>query len=179
MDATSEQPLEIPTHTLVAFNNARRAALRTRQTVEVSRAPLLAGLGLTFISLGSFIIAIDASLPDWARWAIAGTALVVSWCGVVLAYSFVWTWLRQGRWGGKQSPFSDPFPPHSNRKRFGVMAAIFLFLLFESIGWQALKGRVPESVYFGVMIWGSRLAVMMGVAFFVYRFLRSGFWEYL
>jgi hypothetical protein len=179
MDGTPEQPLEIPTHTLVAFHNARRAALRTRQTVEVSRAPLLAGLGLTFISLGSFIIAIDASLPDWARWAIAGPALVESWCGVVLTYAFVWTWLRQGRWGGRRSPFSDPFAPHSSRNRFGVIAAIFFFVLLESIGWQALKAHVPDGVYFGVMIWGTRLAVLMGAAFFVNRYLRSGFWEYL
>src|SRR3954451_1958163 len=159
MDATSEQPLEIPTHTLIAFDKARRAALRTRQTVEVSRAPLLAGFGLTVIGLGSFIVGIDAPLADWARFAVAGPALLLSLCGNGLVYYFAWTWLRQARWGGQRSPFSDPFARYSSRQRFGLFAIIFLFVFLESIGWRALKGRIPESVYYGQMIWGSRLAI--------------------
>jgi hypothetical protein len=178
MDATSEQPLEIPAHTLVAFENARRAALRTRQTVEVSRAPLLAGFGLTAIGLGSFIIGIDSPLADWAKFAVAGPALLLSLGGNALVYYFLWTWLRQGRWGGPRSPFSDPFAPHSSRRRFGLFAIIVLFVSLESIGWHALKGRGPDSVYYGQMIWGSRLAIFGISAFFVHRSLRSGFWEY-
>lgn len=179
MDAFSDQPLEIPTHTLLAFDNARRAALRTRQTVEVSRAPLLAGFGLTAIGLGSFIIAIDAPLADWAKCAVAGPALLLSLGGNVPIYYFAWTWLRQGRWGGQQSPFSDAFPGRSTGRRFGFLAIIILFLLLESIGWQALKARVPESLYYGAMIWGTRLTILGVSAFYVHRSLRSGFWEYL
>lgn len=140
---------------------------------------MLAGFGLTAIGLGSFIIAIDASIADWAKYAVAGPALVLSLCGNVLIYYFAWTWLRQGRCGGKQSPFSDAFPGRSTGRRFGFLAIIVLFLLLESIGWQALKGRVPESLYYGVMIWGTRLTLLGVSAFFVHRSLGSGFWEYL
>lgn len=179
MDVASEQPLEIPTHTLVAFDNARRAALRTRQTVELSRAPLLAGFGLTAIGLGSFIIGIDGPLADWAKIAVTGPALLLSLGGNALACYFLWTWLRQGRWGGQHSPFSDPFARRSSRQRFGLFAIIFSFVFLESIAWHVLKGHLPESVYYGAMIWGTRLAIVGISAFFVHRSLRSGFWEYL
>jgi hypothetical protein len=133
---------------------------------------------LTAVGLGSSIVGIDAPLADWAKFAVAGPALLVSLCGNALLYYFAWAWLRKGRWGGQRSPFSDPFARHSSRQRFGFFAIIVLFLFLESIGWHALKGRVPESVYYGVMIWGTRLAIVGITAFFVHRSLRSGFWEY-
>ncbi len=179
MAATPDQPLELPTRTLVAFDNARHAALHARQSIELSRAPLLAGLGVAAIGIGSFIIATDASLAGWAKWTVAGLALLISWGGVGLTYYFLWTWLRRGRLGGRQSPFSDACAQHGSRRRFGFLAIAFSFVLFEFIGWQALKGHVPESVCYGVMIWGTRLAILAGSVFFVNRFLRSGFWEYL
>ena len=175
MNASSDSPLDLPVHTLDAIDKARNAAQRARQTVEVSFALVLAGAASAFVGLGGFILVAHASLPDWAQWS----ALLFCWSGILLMYFCLWAWLRRGRWGGRHSPLGDASTPLSNRRRFGSFAIGFSVMLLSTIVIQLLRGRIPDGLYYGVLTWISRLWVLGGLAFYVRRFVRSGFWEHL
>jgi hypothetical protein len=98
---------------------------------------------------------------------------------VILVYWFIITWVRSGRQGSLRSPFGHPKYAGSWRARLIALAVCLSFVFGEAVLLNLLRGRVPDAVYYGILIWGTRLCAAMGVGFYVYRYTRVPFWEYL
>ncbi len=179
MNAAVDNPLDLPPQTLRAIEQARSAAAYTRYRFEIARSLAFAAMGITFVGLGAFVLAGKAPLPDVVRWGIAGMGLVTAWSGVILIYWFIITWVRSGRQGSLRSPFGNPLCAGSWRARLIALAVCLLFVFGEASLLNLLRGRVPDAVYYGILIWGTRLCAALGVGFYIYRYTRVPFWEYL
>lgn len=179
MESTSDVPLVDPSRTVLAMNQARHAARQTRQTLDVARAPLWAGLGLSFAGLGAFTVACDSSSPEWAKWSLMIFGLLLAMTGVVLSYAFlIGTWVRGGWHGLRVGSFSDQLIPQG--RRIPLVWIIFVVVVIVEFSIFSLaKGRIPDAMYYGFLIWGTRCFVVGFVAFFSYRTIAAGAWEYL
>ncbi len=173
----ADEPLDVPARTLAAVEHAQQAAHRTRQSLELSLARVTAGAGLGAVGVGSFSLLVHAPLVDWARWTGMIAALLLSCSGVVLVWVDVWNTLRSGRRGGQQSPFANNMIRLSRWQRL----AFFGFCMAIVVGEQFLLRRewLGDDLYYGIVLWCSRLAVIGAAGFFIYRFARSGLWQYL
>jgi hypothetical protein len=170
MSDVSDHPLDIPRGTLAAINNARNAAWRARRYVEASRADAVVGIALDFVGLG----ALHADIPWWLN----GPALLLALTGVFLTYRFLWRYLRGGRPCAVRDADKDCHQAQPGRLviRFLISMA---FVISGSVAFNVSRPLLGDDWYYGIMVWNLRLCVTGGIVFFIYRFMRVTFWEYL
>lgn len=179
MESTADVPLDLPPRTRQAIDQAQRAARQTRQTLDAARAPLWAGMGLSFVGLGAFVVACDSSSPEWAKSSVMIIGLLLAMTGVVLSYAFlIGTWVRGGWHGSSANSFSDKLIPQGRRVPL-LWIIVFLVVIVEFSIFSLAKGRIPDAIYYGLLVWGTRCFVVGFVAFFSYRMIIAGSWEYL
>jgi hypothetical protein len=176
---SDEQPLDVPRRTLAAIDQAHLAAGRARRAVEIERADTLAGFALVATGLGGMACSAQGffGLGAEAAWAVQIPALALLWIGVFLVYRAIWRMVR----GRTDCAVSRAEKPGSRGRRAMLitLGCAWLSVIVMGLLIQTTRSLLGDNVYFAILIGNLFLCVGAAIAFFVYRFARTGLWELL